>query len=60
MHLTPDDIQKLERLKEELTLLQSTLENTQGKSPYEMEGRIRQFQDKEAEIKRFLRQLGLG
>lgn len=32
----------------------------QGKSPYEIEGRIRQFQDKEAETQGFLRKLGVG
>ncbi|MEO5340015.1 MAG: hypothetical protein H7837_05760 [Magnetococcus sp. MYC-9] len=57
--LTPDAIHKLERLKRELTVLQSAIGDLQGKSTYEVEGRIRQFQDKESEIKQFLSELGM-
>ncbi|MEO5364243.1 MAG: hypothetical protein H7838_11560 [Magnetococcus sp. DMHC-8] len=57
---SPDQIKRLERLKNELAFLQSALENLQDKSPYEVEGRIRQFQDKEAEIHQFLRDMGMA
>ncbi|MEO5332289.1 MAG: hypothetical protein H7839_09720 [Magnetococcus sp. YQC-5] len=60
LNLTPETIQKLETLQKELTILQSAMQDLQGKSPYEIEGRIRQYQDKEAEIKRLLRQIGMG
>ncbi|MBF0126091.1 MAG: hypothetical protein HQM02_02670 [Magnetococcales bacterium] len=59
LSLTPENIQKLEQLKRELTTLQVAMQNIQDKSPYEIEGRIRQYQDKEGEIKRFLRSIGL-
>ena len=57
--LTPENIHKLEKLKKELLFLQASLEKMEGKSSDEIEGRIRQFQDKESEIKQFLRELGL-
>ncbi|MBF0162439.1 MAG: hypothetical protein HQL88_09130 [Magnetococcales bacterium] len=57
--LSPEQVKKLEKMQKELTALQSAIENLQGKSPYEVEGRIRQFQEKEAEIKQFIRELGL-
>ena len=57
--LTPENIQKLEKLKEELLSVQTAIGNMEGKSRYEIEGRIRQLQDKEAEIKQFLRELGV-
>lgn len=52
-------IEKLEKLKSELEALQRAVENLAGKSSYEVEGRIRAFQDKEHEIKRYLRELGM-
>lgn len=58
--LTPENIQRLEKLKQELLALQSVMEDMAGKSTYEAEGRIRQFQEKEAEIRRFLGELGVG
>ena len=57
--LTPEGIQKLEQLKSELESLQQVMQNMEGKSKYELEDRVRAFQDKEAEIKRFLRELGM-
>ena len=58
--LTPEQIQKLEKLKGELAAIQAVMGNMQGRDKYEIEGRVRQFQDKEAEIKRFLHELGLA
>ncbi|MBF8274908.1 MAG: hypothetical protein HW380_4013 [Magnetococcales bacterium] len=52
--LTPEGIKKLEKLKGELEMLNRAVQNIAGKNPYETEGLIRAFQDKEAEIKRFL------
>lgn len=60
LNLTPEAIQKLEKLKKELTFLHATIENMAGKSPYEVEGRIRQYQDKEAEIKKFLNEIDIA
>ncbi|MBF0271892.1 MAG: hypothetical protein HQL98_07510 [Magnetococcales bacterium] len=60
LNLTPEVVRKLEKLKKELTILQSAIQDLNGKSPYEIEGRIRQYQDKEAEIKQLLREIGLG
>lgn len=57
--LTPEGIQKLEQLKAELEALSAAMQNMEGKSKYELEDRIRSFQDKESEIKRFLRELGV-
>ncbi|MBF0455003.1 MAG: hypothetical protein HQL72_09360 [Magnetococcales bacterium] len=57
--LTPEGIQKLEALKAELEGMSLAIQNLEGKDQYEIEGRIRAFQDKEAEIKTFLRELGL-
>ncbi|MBF0461930.1 MAG: hypothetical protein HQL87_11080 [Magnetococcales bacterium] len=52
--ITPEYIEQLEKLKAELESITRALENMAGKSAYEVEGRIREFQDKESEIKRFL------
>ncbi|MBF0213149.1 MAG: hypothetical protein HQM00_06245 [Magnetococcales bacterium] len=60
LNLTPEAVRKLEKLKKELTFLQSAIQDLNGKSPHEVEGRIRQYQDKEAEIKRLLRDIGIG
>ncbi len=57
--LTPDGIVKLERLKAELESLNQVMQNLDGKSEYEIEDRVRSFHDKEAEIKRFLHELGM-
>ncbi|MBF0195005.1 MAG: hypothetical protein HQL71_10630 [Magnetococcales bacterium] len=57
--LTPEGIQKLQKLKLELETLSSSIQNIENKSKYEVEDRIRAFQDKEAEIKKFLRDLGM-
>ena len=57
--LSAEQIQKLEKLKRELAAIQAVMGDLQGRDPYEIEGRVRQFQDKEAEIKRYLRALGL-
>ncbi len=57
--LTPEGIAKLERLKAELEALQTAMENTKNMNQYEIEGRMRAFQDKENEIKLYLRNLGL-
>jgi hypothetical protein len=57
--LTPEGIKKLEDLKDELESLSMVMQNMQGKSKYEIEDRIRTFQNKEAEIKTFLRELGM-
>ncbi|MBF0192882.1 MAG: hypothetical protein HQL99_17350 [Magnetococcales bacterium] len=59
LNLTPEVVRKLERLKKELTILQAAMQDLNGKSPYEVEGRMRQYQDKEAEIKQLLREIGL-
>jgi DNA-binding PadR family transcriptional regulator len=57
--LTPEGIQKLQQLKAELESLSSAIQNMENKSKYEVEDRIRAFQEKEAEIKSFLRELGM-
>ncbi len=57
--LTPEGIAKLERLKSELEALQAAMSNPEKMNRFEIEGRVRAFQDKETEIKTFLRQLGL-
>jgi hypothetical protein len=57
--LTPEGIQKLEKLKSDLESLNHVMQNMEGKSKYELEDRVRAFQDKEAEIKRFLKELGM-
>lgn len=57
--LTPEKIRQLELLKTDLEEMQSAMANLAGKSPYEVEGRIRALIDKENEIKGFLRELGL-
>lgn len=58
--LTPEGIEKLQKLKEELESMTKAIQNMEGKTPYEVEGRIRAFQDKEAEIMHFLKKLGLA
>ncbi|MBF0444052.1 MAG: hypothetical protein HQL68_00565 [Magnetococcales bacterium] len=57
--LTPEGIQKLQKLKTELEMLSSAIQNMENKSKYEVEDRIRAFKDKELEIKSFLRGLGM-
>ncbi len=57
--LTPEGIEKLKKLKAELESMTHAIQNMEGKSKYEIEGRIRAFQDKESEIKQFLRYLDL-
>ncbi|MBF0625543.1 MAG: hypothetical protein HQL82_12140 [Magnetococcales bacterium] len=57
--LTPEGIEKLERLKVELEQLRDAMSHPEGKSRYELDGRIRAYQDKEHEVRRFLRDLGL-
>jgi DNA-binding PadR family transcriptional regulator len=57
--LTPEGIQKLERLKAELESLSHAIQNMDEKNSYEVEDRVRMFQEKESEIKKFLRELGL-
>ncbi|MBF0448941.1 MAG: hypothetical protein HQL67_12130 [Magnetococcales bacterium] len=57
--LTPEGINKLERLKGELEKLNQSMQNLEGKSQFEIEDHIRSFQNKESEIKHFLRELGL-
>ncbi|MBF0381496.1 MAG: hypothetical protein HQL69_10785 [Magnetococcales bacterium] len=57
--LTPEGIQKLQKLKTELETLSASIQNLDNNNKYEVEDRIRAFQDKEAEIKSFLRNLGL-
>ncbi len=57
MDLTPENILKLEKLKKELIAIQSAMGKLDGKSQYEIEGRIREYQDKEAEIKKFLQEI---
>ena len=54
--IAPAYIEKLEKLKAELESMTQGLKDMEGKSEYEVEGRIRAFQDKESEIKRFLRE----
>ncbi|MEO5376818.1 MAG: hypothetical protein H7832_03410 [Magnetococcus sp. DMHC-6] len=58
--LTPEAIEKLQRLKSEFESLTQSIQNMQGKNAFEIEGRIRAFQDKEFEIKKFLREHGLN
>ncbi|MBF0439864.1 MAG: hypothetical protein HQL93_12205 [Magnetococcales bacterium] len=60
LNLTQEAVRKLEKLKKELTVLQSAMQDLSEKSSYEIEGRIRQYQDKEAEIKRLLREIGVA
>ncbi len=57
--LTPENFQKLEKLKREWESMQSAMEKMEGKNKYEGEGRIRQYQDKEAEIRGLLLELGI-
>ncbi|MBF0357343.1 MAG: hypothetical protein HQL70_01975 [Magnetococcales bacterium] len=57
--LTPEGIKKLEKLKSELESLSYAIQNMDGKNSYEVEDRVRLFQDKESEIKSFLRELGM-
>ena len=59
LSLTPEGIEKLQQLKAELESMTRTMSNMEGKSQYEVEGRIRAFQEKENEIKQFLQQLGM-
>ncbi|MEO5349266.1 MAG: hypothetical protein H7836_06445 [Magnetococcus sp. YQC-3] len=54
--IAPEYIEKLKKLKEEFETMTRELKNMEGKSAYEIEGRIRAFQDKESEIKKFLRE----
>ncbi|MBF0585284.1 MAG: hypothetical protein HQL80_13775 [Magnetococcales bacterium] len=54
--IAPEYIEKLEKLKTELEAVSRELKNIDGKSQYEIEGRMREFQDKESEIKQFLRE----
>ena len=54
--IAPAYIEKLEKLKAELESMTQGLKDMEGKSEYEIEGRIREFQGKESEIKRFLRE----
>lgn len=58
--LTQEDIKKLQKLKAELELITNAMHDLEGKNTYEVEGRIRAFQDKESEIKKFLRDHGLN
>lgn len=57
--LTPEGIEKLQKLKTELESLTRAMENLDGMNPYKMEGLVRAYQDKESEVKRFLRDLNL-
>ncbi|ABK43609.1 hypothetical protein Mmc1_1091 [Magnetococcus marinus MC-1] len=57
--MTPASIVKLEKLKGELESLHQLMLNTEGMSQDEIEGRIRQFRDKEQQVKAFLAALGL-
>ncbi|MBF0142463.1 MAG: hypothetical protein HQL57_01820 [Magnetococcales bacterium] len=57
--LSNDEILQLNKLKIELESMVQGLQNVEGKSRDEVEGRIREFQDKEAQIRRFLRERGL-
>lgn len=57
--LTPEGICKLEKLKAELETLSQAMQNLEGKNKYEVEGLVRAFHDKEAEIMWFLREIGM-
>jgi len=57
--LSLEDIEKLQKLKAEFESMTNAMQNLEGKSRYEVEGRVRAFQDKENEIKRFLLEQGL-
>ena len=57
--LTAEGIVKLEKLKSELEALSFAMQNMHKKDKYEVEGRVRAFQDKEAEVRQFLRELGI-
>ncbi|MBF0137662.1 MAG: hypothetical protein H7833_10045 [Magnetococcus sp. DMHC-1] len=57
--LTPEAIRKLEKMKAELESLNRAMQNLDGKSTFEVEGRIRAFMDKETEIRQFLQKLGM-
>ncbi|WP_085445392.1 hypothetical protein [Magnetofaba australis] len=57
--LTAEGIQKLEKLKAEHESLSAALQHADSMPAHELEGRMRQLQDKDAEIRRFLRELGL-
>lgn len=57
--LTPEGIAKLQKLKIELESMTESMKTLEGKSKFEIEGRVRAFQEKESEIKLFLKQLGL-
>ncbi len=59
IRLNSEEIQQLEQLKTELEGMKNALENLNGKSQYEIAGRVREFQDKEHEIRQFLKKLGL-
>nr|CRH05030.1 conserved protein of unknown function [Candidatus Magnetococcus massalia] len=56
---TPEQIVELEKLKRELEALQHAMQNLEGKSSDEVEGRLRQLSEKEIEIKKFLGTLGI-
>ncbi|MBF0123720.1 MAG: hypothetical protein HQL60_00125 [Magnetococcales bacterium] len=49
----------MEQLKADLESISAAIADMTGKSPYEIEGRVRSFQDKEQEIKQFLNRFGL-
>ena len=57
--LTPEGIARLEQLKADLETLQAAMANPEGMSRFEIEGRVRAFQDKEREVRQFLRELSL-
>ncbi|MBF0133808.1 MAG: hypothetical protein HQL75_14635 [Magnetococcales bacterium] len=57
--LTPEGINKLEKLKGELEVLSQAMRDLEGKNKYEVEGLVRAFHDKEVEITRFLRETGI-
>ncbi len=54
--LTPEAIQALQKMKEELEKLTGALQHSDKMSKYELEHHMRRFQAKESEIKRFLRE----
>ncbi|MEG3641126.1 hypothetical protein [Magnetococcus sp. PR-3] len=57
--MTPASIKKLEQLKGELEALHHLMQKTDGMSEEEVEGRMRQFREKEQEVMAFLGALGL-